>query len=156
MQGQPALASLHPREKSFIMKVFLLLLATIAVASAQSEPWCRCAAFVTYEYMEMMVYEFPEVIIDSCEDDGAKQCKNRCIKELNEATNNGDLWYMTDMGFSVGQYICADLMRHTIYFLHNHVVYGYYEVCGGAWQYTGVKSQEMLCCNGGEHEHCIA
>ncbi|XP_068234036.1 uncharacterized protein [Palaemon carinicauda] len=156
MLGRPASASLHPREKSFIMKVALLLLATIAAASAQLEPWCRCAAFVTYEYMEMMVYEAPEVIIDSCEADGAKQCKNRCIKELNEISYDGDLWAMTEKGITVGQHVCTHLSRFFITFFHNHVIYGYYEVCGGAWQYAGVQSQQMLCCNGGEHEHCVA
>ncbi|XP_064096412.1 uncharacterized protein LOC135208219 [Macrobrachium nipponense] len=137
------------------MKVALLLLATLAAVSAQSEPWCRCAAFVTYEYTEMMVYEAPEVTIDSCQDD-VKQCKNRCSKELAELTNDGDLWSLTAEGITVGQHICSNLLRHLIYFLHNHKIYGYYEVCGGAWQYAGVMSQQMLCCNGGKHEHCIS
>ncbi|XP_047483859.1 uncharacterized protein LOC125035470 [Penaeus chinensis] len=136
------------------MKVLLLVFALVAAVSAQTEPWCRCAAFVTYEHSEIMVYEAPEVTIDSCEDD-AKQCKNSCAKELNTMSNNGDLWLELDSGITVGQYICTYLADHFFFWMSNHKVYGYYEVCGGAWQFTGVESQQLLCCDAGKHEHCI-
>ncbi|XP_068234037.1 uncharacterized protein [Palaemon carinicauda] len=136
------------------MKVVLLLLAAIAAANAELEPWCRCAAFVNYEFVQMMVFETADVIIDSCDADVDK-CRSRCAEQLNEASNNGDLWYMTEDGITVGQYLCSYLMRHLVTYFYNNVVYGYYEVCGGAWQYADVKSQQMLCCNGGEHAHCL-
>ncbi|XP_069987038.1 uncharacterized protein [Penaeus vannamei] len=137
------------------MKVLLLVFALVAAVSAQTEPWCRCAAFVTYEHSEIMVFEAPEVTIDSCVDD-AKQCKRACATELNTLSNNGDLWFMQENGLTVGQDICSYLAGHFFFWMRNHRVYGYYEVCGGAWEYAGVESQQMLCCDGGKHEHCIA
>ncbi|KAK7077175.1 hypothetical protein SK128_018605 [Halocaridina rubra] len=136
------------------MKVLLLLLATVALASVQSEGWCRCAAFVTYEHSEIMVYESDEIQIDNCVDD-AKQCKNACVNQMNTESNNGDLWYLDASGQTIGQQICTYLADRWFFFLHNHRVYGYYEICGGAWQYTGIASQQMLCCNGGKQEHCV-
>merc|ERR1711915_831997 len=136
------------------MKVLLLVLAAIASASAQTEGWCRCAAFVTYEHSEIMVYESDEIVIDDCVDD-AKQCKNACTNQLNTMSNQGDLWYLNSNGITVGQEICTYMADHWFFFVHNHRVYGYYEICGGAWQYTGIASQQYLCCNGGKHEHCV-
>merc|ERR1711911_131025 len=138
----------------FKMRVLVLLLAMAAAASAQSEGWCRCAAFVTYEHSEIMVFESPEVPITDCVDD-AKQCQTKCVAELNELSDNGNLWYLTEQGITVGQQVCTYLAEHWFFIMHNHRVYGYYEVCGGAWQYTGVASQQMLCCTGGKHEHCV-
>ncbi|KAK7077172.1 hypothetical protein SK128_018602 [Halocaridina rubra] len=137
------------------MKGLLLLLAAIvASTSAQSEGWCRCAAFVTYEHTEAMVYESAEIPITDCVDD-AKECKNACVNQLNTMSNNGDLWHLTESGITVGQSICTYLADIWHFFVHNHRVYGYYEICGGAWQYTGIASQQMLCCNGGKQEHCV-
>nr|XP_027224277.1 uncharacterized protein LOC113816403 isoform X3 [Penaeus vannamei] len=137
------------------MKVLLLVFALVAAVSAQTEPWCRCAAFVTYEHSEIRVFEAPEITIDSCVDD-AKQCKNACTKELNDMSDNGNMWLVQENGLTVGQNICTYMADHFFYFIHNHRVYGYFEVCGGAWEYTGVASQQLLCCNGGKHEHCIS
>ncbi|XP_047483581.1 uncharacterized protein LOC125035320 [Penaeus chinensis] len=137
------------------MKVLLLALAFAASASAQSEPWCRCAVFVTYKNSEVMVFEAPEITISSCEDE-AKMCRNSCVNELNEMSNNGDLWAVQESGSTVGQYICQYLADHYFFSINNHKVYGYNEVCGGAWEYTGVESQQMLCCDGGNHVHCIS
>ncbi|KAK7077174.1 hypothetical protein SK128_018604 [Halocaridina rubra] len=113
------------------MKVLLFVLAAIASASAQSEGWCRCAAFVTYQYTEMMVYESAEIPIDNCVDD-AKQCKNACTTQLNTMSDSGNLWYLTTTGTTVGQNVCTYLADHWVFFVHNHRVYGYYEICGGA------------------------
>ncbi|KAG7176575.1 hydroxypyruvate isomerase-like [Homarus americanus] len=70
------------------MKVVLLMLATIAAVSGQTEPWCRCAAFVTYEYSEIMVYEEPEIPIDSCDANGALQCKTTCADNTMKVAAN--------------------------------------------------------------------
>ncbi|XP_068234039.1 uncharacterized protein [Palaemon carinicauda] len=139
-----------------MMQVFLLLLASAAFASAQAEPWCRCAAFVTYEHTEIMVYEAPEIAIETCDAAGADDCKAGCVAELTAASDNGDLWHITDDGQTVGQYICSYLADHRFFSIYNHRVYGYYEVCGGAWQYADLLSQQMLCCVSGKHEHCVS
>ncbi|XP_042882676.1 uncharacterized protein LOC122259798 [Penaeus japonicus] len=136
------------------MKVLLLVFALVAAVSGQTEPWCRCAAFVTYEYTEMMVYEAPDIIIDSCQDD-ANQCKDACANELNTLSGNGDLWLLQESGVTIGQTICTALADHFLFWVVNHRVYGYFEVCGGPWEYSGVASQQLLCCDGGKHDHCI-
>ncbi|XP_042874552.1 uncharacterized protein LOC122254762 [Penaeus japonicus] len=136
------------------MKVLLALLALVAAASAQTEPWCRCAAFITHDHSEVMVFEAPEVTIDSCVDD-AKQCRTSCARELNTLSDNGNLWLMQDSGITIGQDICTYLSDRFVFFVHTKTVYGYFEVCGGAWEYSGVASQQKLCCNGGKHEHCV-
>ncbi|XP_045106760.1 uncharacterized protein LOC123501806 [Portunus trituberculatus] len=135
------------------MKTFLLLLAVAAAANAQSEAWCRCAAFITYNRNEMMVHEAPEIPINSCDD--ANQCKQKCVAEINEVSYDGDLWHMLEDGYTVGQHVCTELADRFVFFVVGHKVYGYYEVCGGAWQYTGVASTTKLCCNGGQHSHCL-
>ncbi|XP_042232077.1 uncharacterized protein LOC121872971 [Homarus americanus] len=137
------------------MKVVLLMLATIAAVSGQTEPWCRCAAFVTYEYYEIMVHEEPEIPIDSCDANGALQCKTTCADNLDTLSDNGNLWKLMDSGLTIGQDICSELADHFTFFLYNHKVYGYFEVCGGAWQYAGIASQQKLCCEGGKQHHCI-
>ncbi|XP_066972842.1 uncharacterized protein [Macrobrachium rosenbergii] len=138
------------------MQVLLLLLSSVAIASAQTEAWCRCAAFVTYEHTEIMVYEAPEVTITACDAVAAEECKAGCVAELSVASDNGDLWHITEDGITIGQYICSYLAKQLFFYLHNHRVYGYYEVCGGAWQYADLVSQQMLCCVGGKHEHCVS
>nr|XP_027227462.1 uncharacterized protein LOC113819422 [Penaeus vannamei] len=138
------------------MKVLLFTLtALVAVGliSGQGEPWCRCALFVSSSYAEWMVFELPEVNITDC--DSHDQCKWHCIKELNEMTNEMDLW-STVSNATVGQYICEELYSHFIFFIHNSYVHAYYEMCGGPWEYTGLDSQQMLCCDRGEHKHCIS
>ncbi|XP_076056201.1 uncharacterized protein LOC143034139 [Oratosquilla oratoria] len=135
----------------FVLALFVGLSASV---SGQTEPWCRCAAFVTYQHSEVMVYEAPEVIIESC--DNASICKNQCAEQLNSISDYGDLWSIGDSGLTVGQGICDYLKDHFMFFVHNHRVYGYYEVCGGAWQYANIQSQQKLCCEYGQHEHCIS
>ncbi|XP_037788426.1 uncharacterized protein LOC119583799 [Penaeus monodon] len=136
------------------MKVLLLVFAIVAAVSAQTEPRCRCAAFITFEFDEMMVYEAPEIAIDSCQDD-AGQCKTACLTELNTLSNNGDLWLVQENGVTVGQSICSFLANYNINWIVNHRVYGYFEVCGGPWEYAEFASQQLLCCDAGEHDHCI-
>ncbi|XP_064096410.1 uncharacterized protein LOC135208217 [Macrobrachium nipponense] len=135
------------------MKLAFVLLALVAAVCGQQEPWCRCGAFITFDDDEAMVYEMPEVTIDSCENH--KQCKNSCTKEMNNYSHYGDLWAMTPLNKTVGQAICETLTGLSYDFVHNHYVYGYYEVCGGPWEYTGIASKGMLCCNDGLQEHCI-
>ncbi|XP_068234453.1 uncharacterized protein [Palaemon carinicauda] len=136
------------------MKLAVVFIALVAAARAQqNEAWCRCAAFITNDDDETMVYEYPEIPIDSCEDH--KKCKNKCITEFNEYSGYGDMWAMTDGGITVGQSICDTLTGLHHPYVHNHYVYAYYEVCGGPWEYTGLSSTGMLCCNDGVQEHCI-
>ncbi|XP_071533760.1 uncharacterized protein [Panulirus ornatus] len=138
------------------MKYLLLALVTLALVglSTQAEPgWCRCAAFVSSRHTELMVLELPEVNITDCQNHN--QCRNRCTKEINEMTNDMDLWSLVE-GETVGQYFCQELYSHFFFFIHNSYIHGYYEICGGPWEYTGIDSQQMLCCNLGQHEHCIS
>ncbi|XP_027227469.2 uncharacterized protein [Penaeus vannamei] len=133
------------------MKSFVLALAVLGFVyvSAQTEPWCRCALFVSTEHTEWMVYELPEVVITDCE--SHNQCKNRCTREFNEMTNNMDLW-STVNNATVGSYLCQNVEH----FIHNKYVHAYYEMCGGPWEYAGLDSQQMLCCYQGQHEHCVS
>ncbi|XP_027227464.1 uncharacterized protein [Penaeus vannamei] len=137
--------------KTFLLAVTALL--AVGFVSSQSEPWCRCAMFVSSSNAEIMVYELPQVNITDC--NSHNQCKNRCTNEFNEMTNNMDLWSTVD-GDTVGHYICQNLYSNFIFFIHNSYVHAYYEMCGGPWEYTGLDSQQMLCCNVGQHEHCIS
>ncbi|XP_068234034.1 uncharacterized protein [Palaemon carinicauda] len=135
------------------MKLAIVLLALAAVGSAE-DSFCRCGAFITYSDDQAMVYLAPELPIDSCEDD-AQLCRDSCSKELKDMSHGGDMWHVAPSGKTVGQHICETLTGLHYDFVHNHVVYGYYEVCGGPWQYTGVSSKGMLCCDDGFQEHCI-
>ncbi|XP_027227470.2 uncharacterized protein [Penaeus vannamei] len=137
--------------KTFLLAVTALL--AVGSVSSQTEAWCRCAMFVSSNSAEIMVYELPEVNITDC--NSHNQCKNRCTNEFNVMTNNMDLWSTVD-GETVGHYICQDLYSNFIFFIHNSYVHAYYEMCGGPWEYTGLDSQQMLCCNVGQHEHCIS
>merc|ERR1712071_334777 len=127
--------------------------ALVAAVSAQSEGWCRCAAFITYNRNEMMVHDGAEIPINSCDESGT--CMNKCVAEINEMSAGGDIWHMTEAGITIGQSVCSELAGHFIFYVLGHKIYGYYEVCGGAWQYTGVESSAKLCCNGGQHIHCL-
>ncbi|XP_068234452.1 uncharacterized protein [Palaemon carinicauda] len=136
------------------MKLAIVLLALVAAVSAQqNEAWCRCGAFITSDDVETMVYEFPEIPLTSCEEHN--KCKNKCVTEINEFSHYGDMWEITPEGKTVGQFICETLTGLSYDFVHNHYVYGYYEVCGGPWEYTGQASTNMLCCDDGFQEHCI-
>ncbi|XP_050732119.1 uncharacterized protein LOC127006334 [Eriocheir sinensis] len=137
--------------KTFVASVAVLL-ALAASVSGQSEGWCRCAAFISYNRVEMMVYEAPEAPIDNC--DAVNQCKNRCVTEMDELSFGGDLWHVTNSGLTVGQEMCTTLADHYVFYISDHKVYGYFEVCGGAWQYADVASTSDLCCNGGQQKHC--
>ncbi|XP_042882681.1 uncharacterized protein LOC122259801 [Penaeus japonicus] len=131
----------------------LLFVALFALTRAQDpqEPWCNCAAFVSYEHSEIKVYQGPVINLNHC--DHTDQCKVACVAELESLTNNGDLFYEVD-GQTVGQYICTSLADNMFFVMNNKYVYGYFEVCGGAWQYTGIKAQQKLCCTNGIHKHC--
>merc|ERR1719495_2669750 len=131
----------------------LAALAAVAYVSGQSEAWCRCALFISTSTSELMVTELPEVPISDC--DSHNQCKGRCVGEFNNMTNNMDLWSTVD-GETVGHHICQNLASNNAYFINNKVVHAYYEMCGGPWEYSGLDSQQMLCCNIGQHEHCIS
>ncbi|XP_071533759.1 uncharacterized protein [Panulirus ornatus] len=138
------------------MKYFLLAVAILAGAAyvRTEEPgWCRCAMFVSSRHSEIMVFQLPEVNVTDCNDHSG--CQNRCTKEISEMTNNLDLWSTVD-GETVGSYICKKLYSYFFFFMHNSQVHGYYQLCGGPWEYTGLDSQQMLCCNLGEHVHCIS
>ncbi|XP_063876584.1 uncharacterized protein LOC135109254 [Scylla paramamosain] len=129
-------------------------LVLFALSSAQTDVgWCRCGSFVSSRHMEIMVLELPEITINDC--DSHNQCKNACSKEINTMTNNMDLWSTVD-GETVGQYFCNELFQHGFFWIHNSYIHGYYEVCGGPWEYTGIDSQQQLCCTNHEHIHCVS
>ncbi|XP_050738994.1 uncharacterized protein LOC127009701 [Eriocheir sinensis] len=138
------------------MKISLALVsivAAFALSNAQSEGgWCRCAAFVSSRTMEIMVLELPEVPITDCM--SHNQCKNRCVDEINTMTNEMDLW-STVNETTVGQVFCEELFSHGLFWIHNSYIHGYYEVCGGPWEYTGIDSQQMLCCTSSQQIHCV-
>merc|ERR1712126_16301 len=136
------------------MKVLVFLLAAIVASVSGQEAYCRCAAFTTHEHSELRVYEGPTLPVTSCDTDH-DLCKDSCYDYLDELTDGGDLWRIQQDGQTVGQHICSYMASHFIFFIHNKMAYGYYEFCGGAWEYSGVASQQKLCCNGGRHDHCI-
>ncbi|XP_063613081.1 uncharacterized protein LOC134786422 [Penaeus indicus] len=137
------------------MKATAVLLSAVffVLASAQDpqEPWCNCAAFVSYEHSEIKVYQGPLINLSHC--DYTDRCKELCVAELRNLTNSGDLFFEVD-GQTIGQYICNNLADIGFVAMHNKYVYGYFEVCGGAWQYADVMTQQKLCCTMGEHKHC--
>ncbi|XP_042223222.1 uncharacterized protein LOC121867371 [Homarus americanus] len=111
------------------------------------------APLVSSRDTEMMVLELPAVNITDCQ--SHNQCQNRCTKEISDMTNNMDLW--STMGDdTVGQDFCTELYSHFFFFVHNSYVHGYYEMCGGPWEYTGLDSQQMLCCDMGQQAHCVS
>ncbi|KAK7073994.1 hypothetical protein SK128_009675 [Halocaridina rubra] len=135
------------------IQLALAALSVIAYVRTQEPGTCRCALFVSSRNAEIMVYELPPVNINDCE--SHNQCQNRCIKEIGEDTNDLDLWSMMGND-TVGQAFCTELYSHFFYFIHNSYIHGYYEMCGGPWEYTGQDSQQPLCCDLGQQEHCIA
>ncbi|XP_037788425.1 uncharacterized protein LOC119583798 [Penaeus monodon] len=133
--------------------VGLLSLVFFVLASTQDpqEPWCNCAAFVSYEHSEIKVYQGPLINLSHC--DYTERCKELCVAELRNLTNSGDLFFEVN-GQTVGQHICTNLVDIGFVAMQNKYVYGYFEVCGGAWQYADVMTQQKLCCSMGQHKHC--
>merc|ERR1712002_186911 len=129
-----------------------LVLFAATFANGQTEPWCRCALFVSSPFSEIMAYQLPELPIDTC--DSRETCKKLCSDEIDTMTNGIDLWSEVN-GQTVGQYICEELNKHFFFIIHNSKIHGYFELCGGAFEFTGQDSQDMLCCFMGKHEHCI-
>jgi len=129
--------------------------AFVAAANAQElEVWCRCAAFATYSDSQKMVWEGDEVSATTC-DSSVNECRDACAAQINAGSNNGDLWYVTEVGTTVGQQICESLVALDSQYVHNHRIYGYFQLCGGPWEYAGVASQQSLCCTNGQQKHCI-
>merc|ERR1712142_332324 len=120
-------ARLNTASSTKIMKAVLAItLALVAVVSAQTEPWCRCAFFISSPHLEIMVYELPELAIDSCDTDGNLQCETRCRTEIDTMTNGLDLWYQLEDGdgdgtHTVGSFMC-DATYPPFLFIHNSVV----------------------------------
>ncbi|KAK7072596.1 hypothetical protein SK128_003032 [Halocaridina rubra] len=138
------------------MKYFTLalsVLCALAYVRTQESAYCRCALFVSSRHTEIMVYELAPVNIDTCE--SHNQCQNRCATEISQDTNDLDLWSMWGND-TVGQAFCTELYSHFFFYIHNSYIHGYYEMCGGPWEYTGQDSQQPLCCDMGQQEHCIA
>merc|ERR1712098_213217 len=125
----------------------------VAYIRSEEPATCRCALFVSSRHTEIMVHELEAVPIDNCE--SHNQCMDRCTTELNEDTNNMDLWSMMGND-TVGQSFCTELYHHFFFWIHNSNIHGYYEMCGGPWEYTGLDSQQPLCCDMGQQEHCIS
>ncbi|XP_047483756.1 uncharacterized protein LOC125035420 [Penaeus chinensis] len=135
------------------MKAVTLLVALSLRLASGETPWCTCAPFVSFEHTEVMVYNSHEIKINDCENDKRK-CNNECNAYLSSNTNEGDLWYAIN-GATVGQHVCSYVFQHDLMpFLMHKMVYGYYQVCGGAWQYAEISSKEPLCCELGNQKHC--
>ncbi|KAK4317354.1 hypothetical protein Pmani_011562 [Petrolisthes manimaculis] len=133
--------------------VLVACLAALAFVRGEGEPsYCRCANFVSSRHSEIMVLELPSVDVADC--NAHNQCKNRCTTEIGEMTNDMDLWSTVD-DVNVGQYFCTQLYDNFFFWIHNSYIHGYYELCGGPWEYTGQDSQQMLCCSGGTQQHCV-
>ncbi|XP_068234033.1 uncharacterized protein [Palaemon carinicauda] len=138
------------------MKTILVLFALVAAVVAQKEPWCRCGIFINFSDHQELVYTLENIIIDDCVA-SAETCKTSCAAEINEFTNDGDLWSLASSGETVGQEICTKMAaaeHHSHHYIHNRNVYGYFGLCAGPWEYADVKSQQMLCCEDGVHAHC--
>ncbi|XP_027219191.2 uncharacterized protein [Penaeus vannamei] len=139
------------------MKVLLSLFSLVALSTAlgqREDVWCRCALMVDSDPMLYMVYDLGEAFIEACSEHD--RCKNRCYDKIRAATNEMDLWSHDDSGFTIGSNICQYLFSsYNVDQFNNKYVHGYYQVCGGPWEYTFQDSQQMLCCNMGIHEHCI-
>ncbi|XP_042882668.1 uncharacterized protein LOC122259792 [Penaeus japonicus] len=135
------------------MKAIILLAAlSIGIASASSD-WCTCAPFASFEHSEIMVYYSKEFTIDNCIND-VLMCRTKCRQYFEDNTNGGDLWHPIE-GATVGQHICNYVFTNDLMpFLMHKKVHGYYQVCGGAWQYAEVTSKDALCCELGSQKHC--
>ncbi|XP_071533761.1 uncharacterized protein [Panulirus ornatus] len=142
-----------PHNMKWFLVILLVTLLGVTFVSGLDEPWCRCGLFVSSRYSEIMVYEMPEIPIVSCTEHDI--CRGMCRNELCEYTDDLNLWAMVG-NETVGQYVCTGLYGNYYYFIHNRYVHAYYELCGGPWEYADLTSQQMLCCNRGEHEHCIS
>ncbi|KAK8726982.1 hypothetical protein OTU49_009861, partial [Cherax quadricarinatus] len=137
------------------MKFLLILLPFLALTWAQPppEPECHCGGFVDVFEGELEVIPFPPEPVETCES-GEEECAAFCEEEWNEITGNGDLDTEFEDGVTLGQHICQHLTSE------GHENYGpgevflYYRLCEGPWQYDGVQTTTLLCCNLGDYVPC--
>ncbi|KRY96916.1 hypothetical protein T11_4388 [Trichinella zimbabwensis] len=131
--------------------VILLVILSLGLASGETS-WCTCAPFVSFEHTEIMVYNSYETTLDDCKN--KEKCNKDCNEYFGANTNDGDLWHFVN-GATVGQHLCNYVFQNDLMpVLMHKMVYGYYQVCGGAWQYTELSSNEALCCELGNQKHC--
>ncbi|CAL4166409.1 unnamed protein product [Meganyctiphanes norvegica] len=129
-----------------ISAISLLLLATAGWASGTGV--CNCGAFMTTDIGDILIVELPALEAKNCDDH--KGCSRACVEEVG---SGGDLFAMAADGTdrTNGQALCDEMGKP----IDNKLIYGYYELCGGPWEYTGVSSEQALCCDdNGQHQYC--
>ncbi|XP_076029619.1 uncharacterized protein LOC143020037 [Oratosquilla oratoria] len=132
------------------MRNHLVLILAMMATAARGFSNCRCGLMTTLTNGMNMIYELPALDMGSCTNHF--ECKQRCTKEYNDLTHNGDMYHMIDAFTSVGQFLCQEFK----YDLHNEYVYPYYELCNGPWQYADSHSKQMLCCRNHEQYQCTS
>merc|ERR1712002_160647 len=138
------------------MKVLALLLATLALASAMAtkdSPNCWCGAFIELPDDIHKVWRLESAFLDSC--DMVDEFKAICASEFDIFTGGGDLGYVLESGYTVGQELCLYMAQHQgVHNIMNAYVYGYANMCNGPWIYDGVSTTGKLCCKEGANMPC--
>ncbi|XP_042230465.1 uncharacterized protein LOC121871932 [Homarus americanus] len=134
-----------------VMKCVVVLLAFVSLAWGQ-EQHCHCASIITTEEGAGLAYDLPPTEVQDC--NNLEACELRCIDEYTVLTNDGDLDFVLENGETVGQVACNTLKPQGYDDVGPLEVFLYYNLCLGPWYYTGFKSQQKLCCVGGEHTPC--
>ncbi|CAL4128111.1 unnamed protein product [Meganyctiphanes norvegica] len=131
------------------MRNFISISLLLLVAAGWAEgATCNCGAFLTTEFGDILIVSLPTTDVDSC--DNPQKCIKNCQNEL----EGGDLFAISSDGERTNGQVACDAWQKPI---HNQYIYGYYELCGGPWEYTGEHSQQMLCCDdNGQHQYCVA
>ncbi|CAL4113365.1 unnamed protein product [Meganyctiphanes norvegica] len=126
-----------------------MLLLAAAAGWAEGAASCRCGAFITTEEGDILIYALPTTDVETCDD--VNECSRACVEEVGDG---GDLFGISSDGERTnGQVLCDELAKP----IENQYIYGYYEICGGPWEYTDVHSGDMLCCDdSGQQQVCIA
>ncbi|KAG7164238.1 uncharacterized protein LOC121871933 [Homarus americanus] len=133
------------------MKYLVIFLATLSLAWGQ-EIHCHCVTAVTVEDGAELIHGLPFTEVVDCSN--FEECELRCSEEFTELTNGGDLDFVLDNGKVVGQVACDNLAKEGYQDLEPSEVYMYSSICHGPWLYNGFKSQQKLCCEGGQYTPC--
>merc|ERR1712133_3947 len=144
----------HISSTSSSMKLFVVALLVAAAGPAKDSPNCWCGGFLELDDEIHRVWRLEAAYLDSC--DATDDCKAVCAAEFDASTGGGDLNFVMNNGYSVGQYICLTIAEeHELFHVHHARVYGYANMCNGPWVYDGASTTgDLLCCRDGIYQAC--
>ncbi|XP_013775449.1 uncharacterized protein LOC106460302 [Limulus polyphemus] len=130
--------------------LFLVLLNTV-----QGE-MCQCAGYfieddkkTPMDFIAAMDFDLKNI---KCEAGGEPMCQSFCYEFMSQITNGGDLFHIRPGAEKCyGDQICELIDRDLLKGLW---VGAFSRACGGEYIFTGLVSDDTLCCKNRKHVHC--